>query len=85
MKITIVYFAALREMLGVSREEVELPDGVARAGELRAWLAQRKPVWGEALGPGRNIQVAVDQTLADAATPLRDGVEVAFFPPVTGG
>lgn len=85
MKVTIVYFAALREALGLAREEVHLPGDVARAGELRAWLGGRNAAWGEALGQGRNVQVAVDQVLADPATPLRDGAEVAFFPPVTGG
>lgn len=85
MNITIVYFAALREALGVGREEVSLPGSVASAGELRAWLGTREGNWGEALGQGRNVQVAVDQVLADSATPLRDGAEVAFFPPVTGG
>jgi len=85
MNITIVYFAALREALGVDREEVSLPGGIASAGELRAWLGGRGEPWGEALGQGRNVQVAVDQVLGDAATPLREGAEVAFFPPVTGG
>jgi molybdopterin synthase sulfur carrier subunit len=85
MNITILYFAALKEALGLAREEVSLPGGISSAGELRAWLGGRGAAWGEALGEGRNVQVAVDRVLADAATPLRDGAEVAFFPPVTGG
>ena len=85
MNITILYFAALREALGLEREEVELPGGIASAGELRAWLGERGGAWGEALAQGRNVQVAIDRELADAATPLREGAEVAFFPPVTGG
>lgn len=85
MNITILYFAALRETLGLEREEVRLPGGIASAGELRAWLAGRGAAWGEALAQGRNVQVAVDRVLGDAETPLREGAEVAFFPPVTGG
>ncbi len=85
MNITILYFAALREALGLAREQVALPGGVASAGELRAWLGARGGAWGEALAQGRNVQVAVDQVLAEPGTPLRDGAEVAFFPPVTGG
>ena len=85
MNITILYFAALREALGLAREEVRLPGDISRAGELRAWLGGRGATWGEALGEGRNVQVAIDQVLADPATPLRDGAEVAFVPPVTGG
>jgi molybdopterin synthase sulfur carrier subunit len=85
MNITVLYFAALREALGLAREELSLPGGVASAGELRAWLGRRGAAWGEALAEGRNVQMAVDRVMADPATPLRDGAEVAFFPPVTGG
>jgi molybdopterin synthase sulfur carrier subunit len=41
--------------------------------------------WQEAFAQVRSIRVAVDQAMADDSAPLRDGAEVAFFPPVTGG
>ncbi len=85
MTITILYFASLRETLGRDRETLALPRGVATAGELRAWLRERGGAWAEALAEGRSIRVAVDQSMARPDTGLRDGAEVAFFPPVTGG
>ncbi|HEY0879424.1 MAG TPA: molybdopterin converting factor subunit 1 [Zeimonas sp.] len=85
MSITILYFAALREALGIGRETVDLPEGVANAGQLRSWLRERGGAWAEALGENRSVRVSVDQAMARADTPLRAGAEVAFFPPVTGG
>ncbi len=85
MSVTILYFAALREALGTGRETVELPEGVANAGQLRHWLRERGGAWAESLGENRSIRIAVDQAMARSDTPLRAGAEVAFFPPVTGG
>lgn len=85
MSITILYFAALREALGTGRETVELPEGVADAGQLRLWLRERGGAWAEALGESRSVRIAIDQAMAQADTPLHAGAEVAFFPPVTGG
>lgn len=83
--ITILYFAALREALGTGHETVELPVGVADAGQLRAWLRERGGAWAEALDERRSVRIAVNQAMARADTPLPVGAEVAFFPPVTGG
>ena len=85
MKITVLYFAALREALGTESESVELPGEIHTAAELRTWLARRGGVWSEALAPGRALRMAVNRKLADPETPLVDGAEVAVFPPVTGG
>lgn len=85
MKLRILYFASLRESLGVDREEVEVPAGVADAGSLRAWLRERGGRWAEQLAEQRAVRVAVDRSVARADTPISDGAEVAFFPPVTGG
>ncbi len=85
MTVTIRYFASLREAVGVSQERVALPAGVSTAGQLQAWLRGRGPAWAQALAEGRAVRVAVDQVSGDAGTPVRDGSEVAYFPPVTGG
>ena len=85
MKVTVLYFAALRERLGIAREECMLPPGVGTVAALRDWLATRGAPWSEAFADMPRIRAAVDQAMAGAETPLRDGVEVAFFPPVTGG
>jgi len=85
MNITLLYFAALREVLGIERESVQLPAEVQTAVQLRAWLAGRGDVWSQALAPGRALRMAVNRKLADPDTLLVEGAEVAVFPPVTGG
>ena len=85
MKVTILYFAGLREALRTDRETLELPAGVETSGQLRAWLRGRGGAWAEQLAEGRAVKVSVDRRMADAGAALADGAEVAFFPPVTGG
>ena len=85
MKITVLYFASLRESLGRDREELDLPDSVGTASQLRSWLQGRGGAWAEQLAEGRAVRVAVNKRMADADTAIGMGAEVAFFPPVTGG
>jgi molybdopterin synthase sulfur carrier subunit len=83
--VTLLYFASLRESLGTSREQVQLPSGNSTVTSLLEQLRSRDARWSEALAPGKQWRVAVNQQMADLATPLKPGDEVAFFPPVTGG
>jgi molybdopterin synthase sulfur carrier subunit len=83
--LTVLYFASLRERLGKSREQVPLPSGAATVGDLVETLRAREAAWSEAFASGKAWRVAVNQRMADPATPLEAGDEVAFFPPVTGG
>lgn len=85
MKIQLRYFASVREAVGLADESVELPDGIATVGDVRAWLRVRGGVWAEALAEGRALRMACNHTMTDAATRITEGCEVAFFPPVTGG
>jgi len=85
MNIQLRFFASIREALGASHESLALPPGVATVGDLRAFLRERGEAWAAALAPGRSLRMACNQLMADEATPLTDGCEVAFFPPVTGG
>ena len=84
--ITVRYFAALREHLG-AQEQVNLADVPAPAtvGGLRDWLCERSPQHAQAFEAARGVRAACDQLMCDDDEPLTDGVEVAFFPPVTGG
>lgn len=84
MKLTVLFFAGLREALECASEVVEIPEQVRTVGELRDWLAARGGRW-LALNTQKNLRAALDQDMAAFATPLHDGAEVAFFPPVTGG
>ena len=82
MSVTILYFASLKEALGRSADTVDLPETVKTIGDLRDWLVGQGAV---ALASTRNLRCAVNQEMAGSEAPLRDGDEVAFFPPVTGG
>lgn len=82
MSVRVLYFAGLREALGMAGETVELPAGVASVGALRAWLVAGGR---DKLASAKNLRCAVNQAMAGPEAPVRDGDEVAFFPPVTGG
>ena len=74
MNIELLFFASLRERLGLASERLVLPADVQTVGALRQHLAARGGPW-----------AAVAQAMATPDTPLHEGAEVAFFPPVTGG
>ena len=82
MSVKILYFASLKEAFGTGSEKLELPAGIATVCGLRDWLAANGR---ELLTSARNLRCAVNQEMADGVTPVRDGDEIAFFPPVTGG
>lgn len=83
--VKILYFARLREQLGVPGESLALPAGVATVAALRGHLAARGGAWAEALDAARPVRAAVNHDMVQADAPVHDGDEVAFFPPVTGG
>jgi molybdopterin synthase sulfur carrier subunit len=85
MKVTVLYFAALRERVGRSREECELPAGVDTVDALRAWLGARGDPWAGAFAEMKQVRAAVDQSMARGDGRLHEAAEIAFFPPVTGG
>jgi molybdopterin synthase sulfur carrier subunit len=82
MSVRVLYFAGLREALGMAGETVELPAGVVTVGALRDWLVGAGR---EKLASAKNLRCAVNQELAGLDAPVAEGDEVAFFPPVTGG
>ncbi len=84
MTIKILYFASLREKLGTSGENLELPAGVADVGGVLKLLAARGGEWAS-LASVKNLKSAVNQDMARHDTPVKAGDDVAFFPPVTGG
>jgi sulfur-carrier protein len=83
--LTILYFAWLRERIGVSEESISPPDSVATVADLVDWLADLDQRHATAFKDRKSVRCAVNQEFADTSTALRPGDEVAFFPPVTGG
>lgn len=75
--ITVKYFASLREALGREHDTVT-SDGIASVRDVWEKVAGDAP-------PPRSLLIAVNREYADWQRAVRDGDEVAFFPPVTGG
>ncbi|MFM9972170.1 MAG: molybdopterin converting factor subunit 1 [Burkholderiales bacterium] len=85
MSAQLLFFASLREQLGSASESMELPTHIGDVRALRVHLVSRGGVWQNALAENRALRVAVNQDLATWSTAIKDGDEIAFFPPVTGG
>ena len=83
--IQIRYFASLRERIGTSSEDYEPRAESMRVADIAADLRGRGDPWADALAEDATVMAAVNQEMAGAETPVRDGDELAFFPPVTGG
>lgn len=81
----LLYFAWLRQRIGISGEEVTLPEHVGTAGELLDWLRGRGDTYADALADPAIVRIAVNQAYAQPGHPVTDTDEVALFPPVTGG
>jgi sulfur-carrier protein len=81
--VNVRYFASLREALGPA-EAVEWTEGLT-LGALRDHLIARGGAHAEVLARGRALRYALNQVMAVETTPVPEGAEVAFFPPVTGG
>jgi molybdopterin synthase sulfur carrier subunit len=85
MKIRVLYFARLREAVGMESEVIEFQGATSNIAALLDVLRKRGGVWAKEAGVDSGNRLAVNQQLAGLITPLQDGDEVAIFPPVTGG
>jgi len=83
--VTLLYFAWVKEKVGLSEETVTPPGDVKTVADLIDWLAKRSPGHGEAFADRKLVKAAVDQVHAPYGTSIIGAREVAFFPPVTGG
>lgn len=82
--VRVLYFAWVRERIGIDSEEVEpLPDETAEGLAIR--LAARDGAYSAAFADLSRIRCAIDQAMAPLDTPIGGAGEIAFFPPVTGG
>lgn len=81
----VLYFAWLRQKIGLSEEEIAPPATVRDVASLIDFLAARSPGHAEAFANRAVVRCAVNQDFAGPEAPVRAGDEVAFFPPVTGG
>lgn len=83
--VTILYFARLKEALGLGSEQLVLTPSVGTVEALRVHLRARGGAWETELAAAKPVRVAVNQIMATRDVRIGPGDEVAFFPPVTGG
>jgi molybdopterin synthase sulfur carrier subunit len=81
----ILYFAWVRERIGVAAESLIPPAEVATVSGLLDWLATCSPGHAAALADRSAIRVALDQDFVGFDAPIAGAREIAIFPPVTGG
>lgn len=83
MKITVRYFASVREHIGLSQETINTQS--ADLAALRMELISKGENYSNGLSAGKAIRMALNQQVCDDNALLTENAEVAFFPPVTGG
>lgn len=83
MKVTVKYFASIREAVGVSSEVRDTT--AATLAALRDELVALGGGYADTLAHGKVVRVALNQVMVAESVALVEGAEVAFFPPVTGG
>jgi molybdopterin converting factor subunit 1 len=81
MRVRVLYFGVLKEVLGLEREEVDVAEDCSVA-ELLRLIADRSR---SLPGVWTSLAVAVNQEYVSASALLHDGDEVALLPPVSGG
>ena len=81
----ILYFAWVREKVGIGSEEVNLPDDVQNISDVINWLVTRGPKFSEAFKDRKVIRAAINQSHVKHDALIEGAQEIAFFPPVTGG
>jgi sulfur-carrier protein len=85
MTMRVLYFAWVKEKVGVTEEEIEPPEGIATVAELIDWLKTRGPEFADAFAKSEVIRAAINQIHVRHDAKIAGAREVAFFPPVTGG
>jgi sulfur-carrier protein len=83
--VKLRYFAWVRERVGKTEEDIDVPASVATVGELMQWLSSRGEEYAHAFDNPKVIRAAIDRAHVRPDTAIKDAGEIAFFPPMTGG
>lgn len=83
--INLVYFAWVRERLGLDEEKILLGEEVETIGDVLSLLTDRGAAYAEVLSDVEKLRFALDQDYGTTVSALGSAEELAIFPPVTGG
>jgi molybdopterin synthase sulfur carrier subunit len=83
--IKLVYFAWVRERIGLAQETVTPPDGTATIADLVRWLKSRDEGYEAAFANEAIVRAAIDHVHVKPGAAITGASEIAFFPPMTGG
>lgn len=83
--VRLVYFAWVRERVGMADERVELPEGIETVLDLVRWLKTRDEGYAAAFENETLVRAAINQTHVKPGASIAGAREIAFFPPMTGG
>jgi sulfur-carrier protein len=83
--VKALYFAWVRERVGLAEEEIAPPASVTTVAELVTWLKRRGENYAAAFANERTIRAALDRRHVNPDQPIAGTKEIAFFPPMTGG
>jgi sulfur-carrier protein len=81
----IRYFAWVRERVGKTDEDIDVPAGITTVGDLMTWLAARGEEYASAFENPKVIRAAIDRSHVRPEAAIAGAREIAFFPPMTGG
>ena len=82
MRLRVLYFAAVRELVAREEESVEVPERVRTVRDFAAWIAAHHPALE---GRMASVRLARNETFAQGDEPLAEGDVLALIPPVAGG
>lgn len=85
MPVHVLYFAWVRELVGVGMERLDVPEGIVSVADLIRWLANRSEGHAAAMANPARLRAAIDQRFVSLDAPIARAREIALFPPVTGG
>lgn len=80
-----LYFAWVRERIGMAEEEISPPGDVSTVKDLVDWLTARGEGYAAAFADPKTVRVAIDKAHVAPGAPIGEAREIAFFPPMTGG
>ncbi len=83
--IKLVYFAWVRERVGVAEEIIDVPQNILTVEALAEWLSQRDEGYASAFENPKLVRAAIDRIHAKPQDVIAGAREIAFFPPMTGG